>query len=250
MARVVLEDVTVRIPIYDANARSLKHSVLRFGTGGAIRQDSRTVVVQALDGISISLDKGDRVGLIGRNGAGKTTLLRVLAGIYEPSIGKVLVEGRVASLFDFTSGINPELSGYENIYLRGLLIGLSRREIRERVQEVAEFSELGEFLNLPVRTYSNGMKLRLGFAISTAVSPEILLLDEAIGAGDAAFVDKAKRRMDELISDSNILVLATHSPAAIRDFCNRAAWLERGRLRMFGAVDEVLEQYGDRPGSA
>ena len=193
--------------------------------------------------MSLNIEHGERVGLIGRNGAGKTTLLRVMAGIYEPPAGTVEVEGRVAPLFDIGMGMDPESSGYENILLRGLYLGLRKAEIRAKVDEIAEFTELGEFLEMPLRTYSAGMFARLAFAISTSIDPEILLLDEGIGAGDEAFLEKAKQRLDAMINRARIMVLASHSDELVRKLCNRAILMQNGEIVASGSTDEMLERY-------
>jgi ABC-2 type transport system ATP-binding protein len=244
MASIRLDRVSVSFPIYDAKSRSIKKRVLAAAGRGRIgTSEANHVVIRALDGVSVKIEHGDRVGLIGRNGAGKTTLLRVMAGIYEPPSGTVEVEGRVAPLFDIGMGMDPESSGYENILLRGLFLGLRKAEIRAKVDEIADFTELGEFLEMPLRTYSAGMFARLAFAISTSIDPEILLLDEGIGAGDEAFLEKAKQRLDALINRARILVLASHSDELVRKLCNRAILMENGRVVTSGPTDEMLERY-------
>lgn len=206
MANLKVEAVTIDFPVYNANARSIKNNLLSRGTGGRIGRDATNrICVRALDNVTLRLEHGDRVGLLGRNGSGKTTLLRVLAGVYQPVIGKVQRQGRVASLLDISLGIDPESTGYENIMLRGLLFGLKPDELRQRTEEIAAFTELGEYLSVPVRTYSSGMMLRLCFAVCTCVHPEILLMDEWIGAGDADFIDKAERRLQDFVSKAGIL---------------------------------------------
>jgi ABC-type polysaccharide/polyol phosphate transport system ATPase subunit len=254
MARVVLENVRVDFPIY-ATQRNLRTAIFNRATGGLIQRQGKKrdrVVVEALAGVSMTLEDGDRIGLIGHNGSGKSTLLKVLAGIYEPIEGRLLVEGRVTPLFDMMPGLDPEDSGYENIITCGLLLGLSRDEIESRIPEVEEFCELGEYLALPVRTYSTGMVMRLGFALVTAIDPGVLLMDEGIGAGDARFAERAQRRLNDFVGRSQILVLASHSNAMIRSMCNKAALLQSGRLVAFGSVEEVFERYillvhGPRP---
>jgi ABC-type polysaccharide/polyol phosphate transport system ATPase subunit len=214
------------------------------GLGGRIGEDANhRICVKAIDGVSLTFEDGDRVALVGANGAGKSTLLRVLAGIYEPMRGRVSIQGRVASLFDIALGLDPESTGYENILLRGLFLGMSRAEIRERRDAIAVFSELGDFLAMPMRTYSSGMMLRLAFAVSTHVDAEILLMDEWIGAGDAAFTAKAERRLAELVGGAAILVLASHSEEIVRSTCNKAVLLRQGTVVQIGSVDEVLQAY-------
>ncbi len=209
-----------------------------------IGADARNhVTVQALDDICLTLKHGDRLGLVGHNGSGKTTLLRVMAGIYEPTRGRVIVEGKIAPIFDLGIGMDPEASGYENIRLRGLYLGLSRAEIRAVTGEIAQFAELGSFLEMPIRTYSAGMHARLAFAISTCIKPEILLLDESIAAGDAAFLEKAKRQLEKFVTHAGIFVLASHSESIIREYCSKALLLEHGRMLAAGSVDEVFARY-------
>jgi ABC-type polysaccharide/polyol phosphate transport system ATPase subunit len=245
MASVVVENVRVDFPIYAAQ-RSLRTALFERATGGLIQREGKRrerVVVKALSGVSLSLRDGDRLGLIGHNGSGKSTLLKVLAGIYEPTEGQVLVEGRVTPLFDLMPGLDVEDSGYENIITCGLLLGLSRDEIENRIPDVEEFSELGQYLELPVRTYSTGMMMRLGFALVTAIDPGVLLMDEGIGAGDARFAERAERRLNEFVARSRIVVLASHVPAMIKSICNKAALLQAGRLVAKGSVEEVFDEY-------
>jgi ABC-2 type transport system ATP-binding protein/lipopolysaccharide transport system ATP-binding protein len=231
-------------PIYSAASRSFKNAMISATTGGRVGRDrSKHVCVQALDNVSLEIDEGDRVGLIGHNGAGKTTLLRVMAGIYEPQEGVVDIEGKVTPMFDVSLGIDPESSGHENIILRALYMGLSRAEIRKKVDGIAEFTELGDFLKLPVKTYSEGMQARLAFAIATCIEPEILLLDEGIGAGDAAFLAKANLRRARYIESTGILVLASHSEELIHKFCNKVVIMEHGRVLWGGDVDEGFDRY-------
>ena len=203
----------------------------------------RPTVVRALSNLTMDLEHGDRIGLVGPNGAGKTTLLRVLAGVYEPSEGDVVVQGHTAPLFDISLGMDPEGTGYENIVLRGLFLGMTHKQIDEKVDEIAQFTELGDFLDLPIRTYSSGMRMRLAFAVATSIHPDILLLDEGIGVGDASFMAKASERLNEFTAKASIIVLASHSDALIKRMCKKAAWLEHGRLKALGPVTEVLEQY-------
>ena len=244
MASITVENVSVAFPLYGGGSRSLKKTLIRVGSGGRISRDAGDrVTVKALRDVSFQIDHGERVGIIGPNGAGKTTLLRVLAGIYEPTGGVVRREGHVSPLFDATLGMDTEATGYENILLRGLFLGLSPREVRGRTAEIAAFTELGDHLSMPVRTYSTGMMLRLAFAVSTCIEPEILLMDEWIGVGDAHFLDKAERRMERLVDRSRILVIASHSPDLIRRTCTKAVFLDQGKIKATGPVTEVLDQY-------
>ena len=231
MAHICLENVTVEYPIYNARAMSLRHRLLAIGTGGRISRDERHVVrVTALDGVSLDLVNGDRVGLIGHNGSGKSTLLRTLAGIYAPIKGSIKIEGRVSTVFGLGAGMEPELTGYENIVRMGMMLGASRAEAEERIADIEAFSELGNFLSVPVRTYSDGMRTRLAFGVATAAHPDILLIDEVLGAGDAKFQQRAQRRMAEFIERSSIFVLASHSPELIKRYCTRVIHLQHGRL--------------------
>ncbi|MDK1020497.1 MAG: ABC transporter ATP-binding protein [Candidatus Hydrogenedentes bacterium] len=244
MAFIQLDGVSVDFPLYSGASRSLKKRLLHLGSGGRIGRDAGDrICVQALHNVSFRLEDGDRVGVVGLNGAGKTTLLRVLSGVYEPSSGRVARDGQVAALFDVALGMDAEGTGYENIILRGMLLGLSRSQIDSRVDKIAEFTELGDYLAMPVRTYSSGMLLRLAFAVCTSVEPEILLLDEWIGVGDARFLEKARSRLEDFVGRSRIMALASHSNDLIRQVCNKAVLMHRGGVAAFGAVDEVLEQY-------
>src|SRR5918997_1366243 len=201
MVSIDLRDACVDFPIFDAKTRSLKKAVL--GTvgrvGGKIGTGSRVPIVEALRGITLSLRHGDRVGLVGHNGAGKSTLLRLLAGIYEPTRGRASIRGRVAPVFDLAVGMDPEISGYENILIRGLFLGMNRREMERRVDEIAEFTELGDYLDMPLRTYSTGMRVRLALGVVPSIDPGILILDEGIGAVDGGFLEKARDRLRDLV---------------------------------------------------
>lgn len=243
MASLILDNVIVDFPIYGAQ-KSFR-SALRAATGGLIRRESadRHITVRALDHFSLTVKHGDRLGIIGHNGAGKSTLLRVCAGVYEPSEGRVHIEGKVSPLFNASPGLDPDDTGYENIITCGLFLGMTREEIAQKTPDIEAFSELGDYLSLPVRTYSTGMLTRLGFAIATAINPEILILDEGLGAGDARFAEKAKERVDALIERASILILASHSDDLIKSLCNRAILLQSGRVITEGKVDEVTEAY-------
>jgi ABC-type polysaccharide/polyol phosphate transport system ATPase subunit len=246
MARVVLDGVRIDFPIYGTQQRSLRRTIYERATGGAIQRggaNNDRVTVRALTDISFELNEGDRLALIGHNGSGKSTLLKALAGIYEPVRGTLFVEGRVTPLFEMMPGLDVEDTGYDNIVTSGLLLGMSRQEIEEKIPEIAEFCELGEYLSLPVRTYSTGMRTRLGFAVATAISPDVLLLDEGLGAGDLSFAEKVGQRMEEFIGRSRILVLASHSDPLISSVCNKAALLQEGRLISIGPVKQTFELY-------
>jgi lipopolysaccharide transport system ATP-binding protein len=230
-ASISASNLRVDFPILENSHRSLKKAVFNLSTGGRIAKDAGGMsVVTALDDVSFEFNHGDRVGLLGHNGSGKTTLLRVLSGVYAPVSGDLQIRGRVASLLDMSMGLDPDATGFENIYLRGILEGLTPGDIESRTDEIAEFSELGDFLNLPVRTYSSGMMMRLAFAVSTSVDADILLMDEWLSVGDQAFTAKASARLDELVGNSSILVLATHDPALVERLCTHRIVLEHGRI--------------------
>lgn len=232
-------------PIYDPHYKSIKQRILqKVPIGGTISsQENQNASIIALKNISIDLFEGDRLALLGNNGAGKSTLLRVLAGVYVPQAGSVSITGKVSTLFDVGLGMDPSANGYENIILRGLIMGLSRKEIDERTEDIAEFSQLGSFLNMPIRTYSSGMTLRLAFSISTHIDPDILLMDEWIGAGDEQFQESAKERLDEFVMKSNILVLATHRMDLVKNLCNKAILLHQGEIVKAGESDEIIDSY-------
>lgn len=241
---VQLADVSVTFPIYQGSSRSLKKSLLFRGTGGQLASDANDrIIVEALRNVSLDLRAGDRVALVGSNGAGKTTLLRVMAGVYEPVSGTVTSRGRISPMFDIGLGIDYENSGYDNIRMRGLILGLTSKEIEKRMADIADFTELGEYLDLPVRTYSSGMITRLTFAVATCFQPEILLMDEWIVAGDANFLTKAQHRIEAFVENASILVLASHYHAICRRWCNKAIWMERGQVKAQGGVGEILDAY-------
>lgn len=236
-----LENVGVEFPIY---GRRMSSGRVRANVGGEISPDARSrASISALRQVSLDLKEGDRIGLIGGNGAGKTTLLRVMAGIYEPTAGSVTTRGTVVALLGGALGMDMELPGYENIMLRGRMLGLTRKEIMARMDDIMAFTELEDFLHLPMRTYSAGMRLRLAFAITTSVDADILLLDEAVGAGDDAFKAKAQARLNRFIERAGILVLATHSTALMTQFCDQALWLDHGEMKKRGPVNDVIAAY-------
>lgn len=248
MPHLQLKSATVDFTIYQKSARSLKKALLRSTVGGLVGkgEDSGRVVVRALQDIDLDLKSGDRLALIGHNGAGKTTLLRVMAGIYHPSGGAIEHNGIRVPLFEIGTGLDQEGTGYENILLRGLLMGFTKSEMEERVKEIAAFSGLGNFLDLPVRTYSSGMMMRLLFSIATSGNCDILLMDEWIATGDQDFIDKANKRLHGMIDRSHIFVFASHNQTMARDLCNKGILLEGGKIVASGSVDDVLEIYAKR----
>ncbi|MCV2875548.1 ABC transporter ATP-binding protein [Rhodobacteraceae bacterium XHP0102] len=244
MALIQFIQAGVEIPIFNAYSRSLKSKLIHIATAGKLSAHaSGHVIVRALHGLDFSFADGDRVGLIGHNGAGKSTLLRVLSGVYAPTQGQAVRQGSLSSLIDVSLGIDLESTGRENIYLRGALLGLSKNEINARLDEIIAFSELGDFIDMPVRTYSSGMNLRLAFSVSTVIQPEILLMDEWLSVGDEGFKHKAEARLAELVESTKILVIASHSRDLILKTCNRVLWLEHGMIKMDGAPDEVCAAY-------
>ena len=244
MSYLRVRNLSVEFPIYQGGNRSLKKSLLAKTTQGNLAKDARDRLnVLALSDINLDIEEGDRLAVLGANGAGKSTLLKVLAGIYEPTSGRLYATGRVSALLTASVGLNPDATGRENIVLRGMYMDIHPREMRTRVDAIAEFSELGYHLDLPVRTYSTGMVIRLCFAIATSVRPEILLMDEWLAAGDAGFLAKARRRMEEFVDASSILVLASHSIPILEEWCNRAILLDHGRIVEMGAVKEIAAAY-------
>jgi ABC-type polysaccharide/polyol phosphate transport system ATPase subunit len=246
MAFVRATNVCVSYPVFTAASRSLKTNLLSQLTGGKIdAKSSRYVEIGAVDHVNFTFRPGDRVALIGHNGSGKSTLLRTIARIYHPSAGRMQVNGKVAALFDTSFGLDFESSGYENIYLRGLLLGVRRDQMHNRIEEISQFTELGRFLDLPLRTYSAGMVARLAFAISTAVAADVLLIDEGIGAVDEAFMDKAEERLKQFVASSPIVMLASHKEELARDICRRGIVMERGRIAYDGDIEDALLYYGE-----
>jgi ABC-type polysaccharide/polyol phosphate transport system ATPase subunit len=242
MALIHLDNISVNFPIYTSHTRSIR-TALFSKLGGQLASHNNTVVVEAIKNLSLKLEDGDRLGLIGHNGAGKTSLLRVISGVYPPQQGEVNIIGKAASFTDITLGMDMEATGYENIIFRCVFLGLTFKEARELSPSIAEFSELGEFLDMPVRTYSTGMFVRLAFSISTSIEPDILIMDEMIGAGDQSFIEKAKARIDGLLEKTKILVISSHDMGIIQKICNKVMWLEKGEVKMMGSAEEVLAAY-------
>lgn len=243
-ASIRCTDLTIRFPVYGADAKSLKKALARaVSVGGALGRHAGVTDVTALASVNLELKAGDRLGLIGHNGSGKTTLLRALAGAYEPDEGTIEVNGRVAALLDLSLGVDPSATGYENIRLRGRIAGLSSREIDARMDEIAEFTGLGPFLAMPVKTYSSGMQGRLAFAAATAVEADVLLMDEWIAVGDAEFKQLAHKRLLNLVERAGILVLASHEASLLRLYCNKVMRMDGGvasEVFDIRRLDEVL----------
>lgn len=240
MARIDLDDVSLHFHVRQKRKVTLKeyllHNLYR-------RSVNPYVEVRALEHVNLSLTDGDRIGIIGHNGAGKSTLLRVLAGVYPPTSGSISVHGRISSLFDLTLGFEMESTGWENINFRGYLLGETPRTLAAKKDEIAAFSELGEFLNMPVRHYSAGMLVRLAFAISTAVEPEILLIDEVLSVGDCEFQIKARQRMGKLMSNARLMVLVSHDLDALAQMCHTGIWMDHGRVREVGPMRRIVQAY-------
>ncbi len=250
MASISLTNVSVQIPIYDMGGASLRKTLLSKTVGGRFGKSGSHVIVQALTEISIEVRDGDRVALLGNNGSGKSTLLRVLADVYPPTSGTIRVEGAVSPMFDATLGMSMDSTGIENIWICGRIWGLSPLQIKDSIGDIISFTELGDYLNMPVRTYSTGMMLRLAFAIATVRDPEILLLDEIIGVGDASFFHKAFARLRGVINRSRILFLASHADDILRQVCDKAIWLDHGKLIQYGKFDDVVAAYRSETGTS
>lgn len=237
MARIAARDIVVDFPIYGSQTRSLKKTFIRAATGGMLARDAAEhVVVRALDGLSFEFQEGDRVGLTGHNGSGKSTLLRVLTGAYEPVSGSLMVRGRVASMLSITLGMDPEATGYENIFIRAAIMGLTPRQTAPLVDEIIEFCELGPYISMPFRTYSSGMAMRLAFAISTSIPGDIILMDEWLSVGDTAFSEKARKRLEHMLDKARIFVVASHDDRLIQRTCNKILRLDHGKMVEFRAL--------------
>jgi len=240
MTHIQLDDAGLTFHIRKQGKIGFKEYMVR----GLFRRTSDAwLKVEALRGVNLSIARGQRVGIVGGNGAGKSTLLKLLAGVYEPTSGRRSVEGKISSLFDITLGFEHDASGWENIAYRGYLQGETPRTIRSKLQEIAEFCELGDFLHMPVRYYSAGMVVRLGFAIATAVQPQILIIDEVLGAGDRAFQERARARINQIIDQAALVVLVSHDLPTLEKLCDRVLWMEQGRIRQDGPAAEVIKAY-------
>ncbi len=241
MPRIELDRVSLTFRVRQQQGRmTLKEYLVR---GLFLRAAPTKMEVRALQDVSLRVGSGERLGVIGHNGAGKSTLLKLLAGIYCPTGGRRRVEGQISSLFDISLGFEQEATGWENIYYRSYLQGETRRSVNAKIESIAEFSELGEFLNMPVRYYSAGMMVRLAFSIATAVEPEVLLIDEVLSVGDMAFREKAGRRMREMMSTAKLAVIVSHDLGSLSGLCDRGIWLDHGRLRAEGPIDDVIAAY-------
>jgi ABC-type polysaccharide/polyol phosphate transport system ATPase subunit len=248
MTLLQLDDVTLLFHVRCEGRISLKEYLLK----GKFRRSKRTTMeVRALENVNLRIAEGDRVGIIGANGAGKSTLLKLLAGIYPPTSGRRIVHGHISSLFDIALGFESDATGWENIAYRAYLQGETPGTLRPKMQAIAEFSELGDFLNMPVRYYSTGMMVRLAFSIATAIDPEILIIDEVLSAGDLAFQGKARERMLNLMSSARAVVVVSHDMNSLAQLCDRLVWLDHGRVRETGPAQRVIDAYMEfvQPGS-
>jgi lipopolysaccharide transport system ATP-binding protein len=238
------KDVGVNFPIFNAKSYSLKNKILTSLTGGILKKDNNNITnIQALQNINIKINNGERVGLIGDNGSGKSTFLRVCSRIYKPTTGSIDIQGKITSLININLGIDPDSNGRENIRLRLILTGFSPKEIEKVTNKIIEFSGLGEFINFPFSTYSSGMQLRLAFATSTFINPEILIMDEWLSTGDKDFQEKSEKKLNELVEKTGILVIASHSKDLLLKVCNRIIWLERGKIKLDGSPQNIIKEY-------
>lgn len=231
MPFIKAHNLSLNFPVYSHHSRSFKNSMINKALGGFIEKKNQShFSISALNNINFELNAGDRLGIQGHNGSGKTTLLRVLAGVYKNYTGQLMVRGSISSLIDISLGMDPEATGYENIRMRGIMMGLSLKQIKNLEDEIADFSELGVYLNLPIRTYSTGMHMRLGFSVSTAIKSEIVIMDEWLSVGDDNFKAKAEKRLKEFLTEKSILILASHSPELINKICNKKLEICHGKI--------------------
>lgn len=242
-ASVNLSNVNLRFKFYDDKGATLKETFINKILG---RKNNEKTEFWALNNINLQMSAGDRIGIIGNNGAGKSTLLKLITKIYEPTSGKVEVSGKVAPLIELGAGFNPELSGLENIYLNGAVMGFPKKEMAKQVEEIVKFAELEEFVHMPVKYYSTGMYMRLAFTIATQISPEVLIIDEVFAGGDINFVKKAEERMNKLIKNSQIVLMVSHSMGLVENNCNRVILLEKGQIVADGKPNEIIPLYESR----
>lgn len=235
---ICLENVSVRYRVPQENYTTFKEYMIRLMQGRVQHHD-----FWALREVSLSVRQGEVFGLVGRNGAGKSTLLKLVARVLRPTAGRVRVAGRVAPLLEIGAGFHPDLTGRENIYLNAAILGLTREEVDALFAEIVEFSELGDFIEAPLRTYSSGMSARLGFSVATATCPDILIVDEILGVGDEAFQRKCYERINQFQRQGTTILFVSHDSKTVENMCTRAAWLDRGRLMAVGSASEVVAQY-------
>lgn len=244
MSTLFVRDASVLLPIYNSSSRSFAKSLLTAATGGLIStQGDKHVSIEALKNLNLEIVSGDRLGVLGHNGSGKSTLLRLLSGIYEPSSGEIKRDGSISSMVDINLGINHEITGRENIFLRGRLMGVSKKSMNSQIDDIIEFSGLGDYIDLPVRVYSSGMILRLAFTVATSVNADILIMDEWLSMGDGEFAKTASLRLSKIVDNAEILVLASHNRALLERTCTQTVWLEHGRIRKIGPTQEITQEY-------
>jgi ABC-type polysaccharide/polyol phosphate transport system ATPase subunit len=240
MAAIVLRNISVDIPVFDIARASLRKALLGRAIGGRFAESKSHVIVNALRNVDLEARDGDRIALVGDNGSGKSTLLRVISRVYPPTGGTATIIGKVSPMFDATLGMSMDATGLENIRIAGTIWGMTRSQIKESTDDIVKFTELGDYLKFPIRTYSYGMMLRLAFAIATVREPEIMAIDEVIGVGDTAFFDKAFARLSRLVERSRILVVAAHQNDLLRRICNKALWLSHGKVVAYGDFEDVV----------
>jgi ABC-type polysaccharide/polyol phosphate transport system ATPase subunit len=243
MTLIDLQHVNLSVPIYNASSFSFRSFLTKISSNQRFTENKNSIEFSVLDDISLSLKEGDKMGLVGLNGAGKTTLLKAISGIYKPQSGSIKIDGKISCLLGTGFALEEDATGYENIFLSGLYLGFPKSFMKTKVEEIIAFSELDHFIYMPLRTYSAGMKARLFFAISTCYQPEILIVDEGIGAGDKNFLKKVKKRLQSFMDSASILILASHSEALIKTFCNKGIFLNKGKIAYQGEIDEVLDYY-------
>jgi ABC-2 type transport system ATP-binding protein len=241
---IKLDNVSLEYTVYDYSMLSLQKTLVSLASAGSISKHKNGIVnVRSIDNLSMQLKAGDKLALIGGNGAGKTSLLKLISGIYEPTRGRCKVQGKITTILGTGFGLDDEATGYQNILLGGIALGYSKKDMMGCTDDIAEFSELGEFLNMPLRTYSAGMRARLAFGIATCKKPDIVIIDEGIGAGDASFYEKANKRLEAFLGDASILIIASHSDDLIKKFCNKCLYLNHGKQEFFGGIEEGLNLY-------
>lgn len=238
---IKVEDVSIRFKINHLKIASLKEYAIAF-----LKKELKYEDFWALKDVSFEIEKGEVVGIIGHNGAGKSTLLKIITGILQPTTGKVIVKGNIVPMLELGSGFDHELTGRENIFLNGAILGYTENFLKEKYDEIVEFSELAKFIDMPIRQYSSGMLMRLAFSIATVVNPEVLIVDEILSVGDADFQEKSKKRMNELMSGGTTVLFVSHALSQIEELCNKVIWLDGGKIKMIGDVKEVCDKYSNR----
>lgn len=243
MSYIKLNNISLMYPVYGSSSRNFKTALINLATGGMIEKHNEIVHVKALNNISLSLSSGDKLALLGHNGAGKSTLLKTIAQIYAPSEGSIEINGSTSCLFDLMMGMDPEITGKENIVLRARIAGLTKKQAQDLICKVEEFAELGNFINMPFKTYSAGMQIRLAFGIITNIHAKIILIDEVINVGDQKFIKKAQEQIENLVNKAEILVLSTHDIHTAKKLCNKALWLNKGSLIKYGEINSIAEEF-------